>query len=46
MTLSSDALLDHIADSLQFISNAQSFWFMLNTSMTMAATSPVDFVWT
>ena len=46
MTLSSDALLDHIADYLQFISNAQSFWFTLNTSMTMTAISPVDFVWT
>ena len=46
MALSSDALLDHIADYLQFISNAQLFWFTLNTSMTMAATSPVDFIWT
>jgi hypothetical protein len=46
MTLSSDALLDHITDYLQFISNAQSFWFTLNTSITMAATSPVDSVWT
>ena len=39
-------LLDHIADYLQFISNAQSFWFELNTSMTMATTSSVDSVWT
>ena len=46
MTLSSDALLDHITDYVQFISNAQSFWFTLNTSITMAATSPVDSVWT
>jgi hypothetical protein len=46
MTPSSDTLLDHIADYLQFISNAQSFWFMLNTSMTMAATLPVDSIWT
>jgi hypothetical protein len=46
MTSSSDALLDHIADYLQFISNAQSFRFTLNTSMTMAATSPVNSVWT
>ncbi len=46
MTSSSDALLDHIADYLQFISNsnAQLFWLTLNTSMTMAATSPVDSV--
>ena len=29
---SSEALLDHIADYLQFISKAQLFWFMLNTS--------------
>ena len=46
MTLSSDALLDHIADYLQFISNTQSFWFTLNTSMTKAATPRVDSVWT
>jgi len=46
MALSSDALLDHIVDYLQFISNAQSFWFTLITSMTMAATLPVDFIWT
>ena len=38
--------MDHIADYLQFISTAQSFWFTLNTSMSMAATSPVDSVWT
>jgi hypothetical protein len=38
--------LDHIDDYLQFISNAQSFWFTLNTSMAMTATSPVDSVWT
>ena len=44
MTSSSDALLEHIADYLQFISNAQLFWFTLNTSMTMAATLPVDSV--
>ena len=35
-----------ITDYLQFISNAQPFWFTLNTSMTMAATSPVDSAWT
>ena len=29
---SSDALLDHIADYLQFISNAKSIWLLLNTS--------------
>ena len=48
MTLSSDTLLDHIADYLQFITNAQLFWFWftLNTSMTMAATLPVDSIWT
>ncbi len=46
MTSNSDALFDHIADYLQFISNVQSFWFTLKTSMTMAATSPVDSVWT
>jgi hypothetical protein len=32
MSLSSDALLDHIANFLKFISSAQSFWFTLNTS--------------
>jgi hypothetical protein len=32
MSLSSDALLDHIADFLKFISSAQLFWFLLNTS--------------
>jgi hypothetical protein len=32
MSSSSEALLDHIADFLQFISSAQSFWFSLNTS--------------
>ena len=41
-----NALLDHIADYLQFISKAQLFRFTLNTSMTMAATSPVNSVWT
>ena len=30
MSKSSDALLDHIADYLQFISNAQSLRFTLN----------------
>ncbi len=29
---SSEALLDHIADFLKFISSAQSFWFLLNMS--------------
>jgi hypothetical protein len=32
MSLSSESILDHIAEYLQFISNAQSFWFTLNTS--------------
>jgi hypothetical protein len=32
MSSSSESILDHIAEYLQFISNAQSFWFMLNTS--------------
>ena len=32
MSLSSEALLDHIADFLKFISSAQSFWFSLDTS--------------
>jgi len=32
MSLSSEALLDHIANFLEFISSAQSFWFLLNTS--------------
>jgi len=32
MSSSSEALLDHIADFLEFISSAQSFWFSLNTS--------------
>jgi hypothetical protein len=32
MSLSSESVLDHIADYLTFISNAQSFWFTLNMS--------------
>jgi hypothetical protein len=32
MSSSSEYVLDHIADYLTFISDAQSFWFMLNTS--------------
>ena len=32
MSSSSEALLDHIADFLKFISSAQSFWFSLDTS--------------
>jgi hypothetical protein len=32
MSLSSESILDHIADYLTFISGAQSFWFTLNTS--------------
>jgi hypothetical protein len=32
MSLSSELVLDHIADYPTFISGAQSFWFMLNTS--------------
>ena len=32
MSLSSETLLDHIADFLKFISSAQSFWFLLDTS--------------
>ncbi len=32
MSSSSESVLDHIADYLTFISNAQSFWFTLNTS--------------
>ncbi len=32
MSSRSEALLDHIADFLKFISSAQSFWFTLNTS--------------
>jgi len=32
MFSSSEALLDHIANFLKFISNTQSFWFTLNTS--------------
>ena len=32
MSSSSEAFLDHIADFLKFISSAQSFWFLLNTS--------------
>ena len=31
MSSRSEALLDHIADFLKFISSAQSFWFLLNT---------------
>jgi len=32
MSLSSEALLDHIVDFLEFISSAQSFWISLDTS--------------
>ncbi len=32
MPLKSESVLDHIAEYLKFISNAQSFWFTLNTS--------------
>jgi hypothetical protein len=32
MPVSSESVLDHIAEYLKFISNAQSFWFTLNTS--------------
>jgi hypothetical protein len=32
MSTSCESILDHIAEYLQFISDAQSFWFMLNTS--------------
>jgi hypothetical protein len=32
MPSSSESVLDNIAEYLKFISNAQSFWFMLNTS--------------
>ncbi len=32
MPLSSESILDHIAEYLKFISDAQSFWFTLNTS--------------
>jgi hypothetical protein len=32
MSESSESILDHIAEMLQFISNTQSFWFTLDTS--------------
>ncbi len=32
MSSRSEALLDHIADFLKFISNTQSYWFTLNAS--------------
>ena len=32
MSSSSEALFDHKADFLKFISSAQSFWFLLDTS--------------
>jgi hypothetical protein len=32
MSLRSEALLDHIANFLKFISSTQSFWFLLDTS--------------
>ncbi len=32
MPLSSESVLDHIAEYPKFISDAQSFWFTLNTS--------------
>ncbi len=45
MSSSCDSILDHIAGYLKFISKAQSLWFMLIRAMTMAATLPVDSVW-
>jgi len=39
MSSSSEALPDHIANFLKFISSAQSLWFALNTQvMTMTVT--------
>jgi len=32
MSQSSQSILDHIDEMLQFISNTQSFWFTLDTS--------------
>jgi hypothetical protein len=32
MSRSYESILDHIADYLRFLSSAQSYWFMLNTS--------------
>ena len=32
VSLSSEALLDHIANFLKFISSTQSYWFSLDTS--------------
>ncbi len=32
MSSSSESILDHIAEYLKFISDAQSFWFTLNKS--------------
>jgi hypothetical protein len=32
MSTSCESIPDHIAEYLRFISNAQSFWFTLNTS--------------
>jgi len=46
MSSSSEALLDHIADFLKFISSAQSFGFCLIRATTMAVTWPVASVWT
>ena len=46
MSHSSDALLDRIADYLRFISNAIFSGFCSIRATTMAATLPVDSVWT
>jgi hypothetical protein len=32
MSIGYESILDHIADYLQFLSNAQLYWFTLNTS--------------
>jgi hypothetical protein len=42
MSLSSESILDHIADYLKFISDAQSFWFTLNTSYDARAGGQSD----
>jgi len=37
-----EALLDHITNYLRFISNTQSFWFLLNTSFQLIPFEPVS----
>jgi hypothetical protein len=45
MSPRSESILDHIADYLLFLSNAQLFWFMLNTSYDHGCHLRINSVW-